>query len=201
MIVAPDTGVDQGASSSINAEDVPYFRTRACSPSFAAACGARSVDANEARLLLGYSVSDSTGGIAFIYRNTHPPFVRVRLHDGQYLTRAGIELPIFLPLGKDLPDENVVVVESPTKAIALAEAGFHAVGLGGVNSCLTKDFALNSSWSGVRLQRRRLTILFDSDQGKPVIARALARLARALHRAGGDVEIARLPESEVQHGA
>jgi Domain of unknown function (DUF3854) len=100
-----------------------------------------------------------------------------------------------LPLGVDHPDERLVVVESPTKAIAVAETGFHAIGLGGVNSCLTADHALNASWSAVALVGRPVVLLFDSDRLRPRISRAEARLALALRDAGAQVSLAALPQS------
>lgn len=185
------------AGVTLTPEHAKYFRARAVSPDFAMACGARSVSADEAELLLGYPLKERQPGIAFNYPAVTPPFTRVRLDDGAYLTPRGQEIPIFIPLGMDHTNERLVVVEGPAKAMALAEAGFMAAGLGGVTTCLTETFELNDSWKSLRLNGRDTVLLFDNDVDRPQIARAAARICAALANAGASIRIARLPRGEV----
>ncbi|KYF70805.1 hypothetical protein BE15_30305 [Sorangium cellulosum] len=90
------------------------------------------------------------------------------------------------------------VVESPGKALALQHHGWDAVGLGGVQTTLTKkDYKLNESWNVVALYRREVVIVSDAGRAwNADVARAEARLAMALEQAGAKVRLAALPPRE-----
>ncbi|WP_437840033.1 DUF3854 domain-containing protein [Sorangium sp. So ce1153] len=90
------------------------------------------------------------------------------------------------------------VVESPGKALALQHHGWDAVGLGGVQTTLTKkDYKLNESWNVVALFRREVVIVSDAGRAwNADVARAEARLAMALELAGAKVRLAALPPRE-----
>jgi hypothetical protein len=84
--------------------------------------------------------------------------------------------------------------------MALADTGFHAIGLGGDAATLTCDFELNDSWHSIDLLGRDVVILFDNDLHKPQPALAYTRLAIALERAGASVRVASLPTGDAKMG-
>ena len=191
---------DHGIAVTLDPGHTDYFRERAVDPACAVGDGARSVSADETEQQLVFKLRSRLRGLAFFYPGALPQFVRVRLDDGAYLTPAGSPIPIYFPFARDEPNEPLLVAESPTKCLALKEAGFLAVGLGGVATCLTKDGLLNDSWQKVSLAGRDVILLFDNDIGKPQVCIALHRLALALERGGAVVRYAALPPSATKVG-
>jgi len=187
-----------------------YFLERAIKPDRALAHEFHSVDGAEAARLLGRSGALASGGIAMPYAHTEVegrPYVRIRCDEpdlcgARYLAPAGATVPVYVPGGPLAAGDPILVVESPVKAVALAEAGLPAIGLGGVATTLCTDDEgpprLNASWwdpfggpSG--LKGRQFVILFDTNRGtNPQVARAEARLAVALTASGAVVKIGRL---------
>jgi DNA polymerase-1 len=110
---------------------------------------------------------------------------------GDASTSASLSVPTQL-------SSALVVVESAIKALAVLSAGVPAVGLGGVATTLvtTKsgERRLNDSWQGVTVRGRTVIIAMDAGRASnPEVARAEARLAQALARAGAQVLVAALP--------
>lgn len=188
------------ANPALTPDHGDYFRTRAVSEKVALAHGIESLSADEIETRLGFSLKEQVGGIGFAYPGTKPAYTRVRLDNGKYLAPAGRDVPLYVPFGQDDPTKPLLVAESPTKSLALTQAGFVGVGLGGVATCLTKDGELNESWSRVHLKDRSVVILFDNDLHKPAVAWALDRLARALKAAGAVVTMAMLPRGAMKMG-
>lgn len=177
-----------------------YFTDRGVDVASAVASGVRAVSAEEVEALLGFAPRQPREALAFFYPGTLPQFVRLRFEDGDYLSPQGAEVPIFCPFTSDVAEQRLVVVESPTKALAVAAAGYVVVGLGGVATCLAKDGQLNASWSRVHLKGRAVVILFDNDLDNPAVASALHRLACALKTAGAVVTVAMLPRGATKMG-
>jgi DNA polymerase I-like protein with 3'-5' exonuclease and polymerase domains len=179
---------------------IAYLEQRAVDPGWAAEAGLRSVTADEGAKLLGREQPLSCGGIAIPYPNV-PGYFRVRLDDGEprYMVPAGREVPIYIPPGCETEGcTPLYVVESPGKALALQDKGFEAIGLGGVQTTLTKkDHKLNDSWQAVALFRREVVIVSDAGRAwNSDVARGEARLALALEQAGAKVKVAALPPRE-----
>jgi hypothetical protein len=162
--------------------------------------GVESLSADEIEERLGFALKERVGGIGFAYPGTKPVYTRVRLDNGKYLAPAGREVPLYVPFEQDDRTKPLIVTESPTKSLALTEAGFVAVGLGGVATCLTSDGELNASWSQVHLKDRSVVVLFDNDLHKPAVASALDRLARELTASGAIVTVALLPRGARKMG-
>jgi DNA polymerase-1 len=203
MSVAEAIGIpNSGGANDVlpfNANHVAYLKARALDPAWAAHAGLRSVSAEEGAKLLGREHPLPCGGIAIPYANV-PRYVRIRLDDGptRYLAPAGREVPIYVPPDCALEGSAPLhIVESPGKALVCRDYGIPAIGLGGVNTTLTKDHKLNDSWKVVALHRRDVRLVFDAGRAtNPSVARAEARLAMALEYAGARVKSAALPLRE-----
>jgi DNA polymerase-1 len=188
----PSTGL-------LKPEHVAYLEKRAVPEQFAIAAGLKSVDIKAAAKFLGFE--PSAGGIQIPYTESDPTYSRLRCdatEGARFLAPKGREVPVHIacPAARE-PSTPLYVVEGPVKALALANAGFPAVGLGGVSTTLENDHTtkkLNSSWSVVPLKGRKVVVVFDAGRNtNAAVARAEARLALALERAGAKVFVAELP--------
>ena len=119
-----------------------------------AAAGVRKVEAAEAFTLVGYQVAgdlipyrDSTGQP--ILRRDGQPFYRLRVKYPQsggpkYLSPKGEPCQLYLPPADwNRAGKGVVfyIVEGEFKALAMTEAGFTCVGVGGINSVCPNNAA------------------------------------------------------------
>ena len=200
MALGPRPPGNSSKSPTLTGWQISYFTDRGVAVAAAVASGARAVSAEEVEALLRFAPRQPREALAFFYPGTQPQFVRLRFEDGDYLSPQGAEIPIFCPFTSDAADERLLIVESPTKALAVMTAGYVVVGLGGVATCLTKDGELNESWSRVHLKDRSVVLLFDNDLDNPAVASALHRLARALKAAGAAVIVAILPRGATKMG-
>lgn len=175
-----------------------YLEQRGVRPDFAADNGFKSVNAEEITALLGVSVAPDLTGLAMVCPATG--HVRIRADSGtaRYLAPKGRPVPIFGPVGPTPRDPpTYVVTEAATKALAVAQNGYPAIGLGGVSTTLqTKRNGpvLGPSWDLVpNLTASTVVICFDQNRAfNQNVARAEFRLASALETAGVDVRIAEL---------
>ena len=189
------------SATQLTAEHVEYLRARAVPVNVAVKAGLRSVSAEEAGRLLGRRGPTASPGLAIPYPDISPPRWRVRLdqpaNGARYLCETGLEVPIYLPPIEGGEDRPTIIVEGPVKALALAAAGFRAVGLGGTSTTLTKDEEprrLNESWKGAAVRNKAVVIVFDSDRtANRSVARDEAALAIALETDGAKVRVAVLP--------
>lgn len=194
-----DTAPRPGASQSLRPEHVAYLEARAVPSPLAIRAGLRSVTAEEAEPFLGFNPSSS--GLLIPYPDTSPVYARLRLdeaHGARFLAAKGQAVPVYIPTNRALDvAETLYVVEGPIKALALCNAKFPAVGLGGTSTTLEETHGarkLNDSWARIPLQRRRVVLVFDAGRRtNPNVARDEARLAVALERAGANVLVADLP--------
>jgi hypothetical protein len=184
----------------LNAPDEKYFLDRAVPVALALQAGVRSVTGTEAATLLRRSFPLPIGGIIFRYPNVAPDYCRFRpespIENRRYFAPAGREVPIFFIPGPEMESQlPIIIVESPTKSLALTALGFPSIGLGGTGTTLIKgEMSLNSSWATIQLMGRSTIILFDTNRSSnPCVARDEARLAIALENAGARVTVAKLP--------
>lgn len=196
----PNTGDITQHGLPFESHHIAYLWERAVDPEWAAFAGLRSVTAEEGAKLLGREQPLPCGGIAIPYANV-PGYTRIRLDQAEprYLAPAGREVPIYIPPGCQVEGSAPIhVVESPGKALALQDHGWNAVGLGGVQTTLTKkDYKLNDSWKAVALYRREVVVVSDAGRAwNSDVARAEARMAMALEQAGAKVRLATLPPRE-----
>jgi DNA primase len=123
----------------------------------------------------------------------------------KYKQRYGTGNRLYLPPTVDFGgDSSLLVVEGEKEALALVQAGYQVVGLGGVwNWCeraegyrQPKEPRPISDLNRVNW-RRPVTILFDSDgHDNRNVRLAAFRLARALAKCGAAVSILFLPAGE-----
>jgi hypothetical protein len=114
--------------------------------------GVRDVEAAEARALVGFEKP----GLAIPYRATSgeplsfdgKPFFRLRLRhptgSAKYLSPAGAGCQLYVPprlRALLVPGCVLSVVEGEFKALALVEAGFPCVGIGGISAACPKNDA------------------------------------------------------------
>lgn len=124
----------------------------------------------------------------------------------KYLQKAGTLNHLYMPPMVDLGgDGPLLVVEGEKKALALWQAGFQIVGIGGVWNWLAKGGGEQTEESRPipdldRINWKRLvTIVFDSDGHENSTVRLAAfRLARELGHRGAKVSILFIPKEEVQ---
>jgi len=179
------------------------------SPDFLAAAGVRHVDATEAERLVGYAAS----GLVIPYRQIDGspiltpdgrPFHRLRLDkptgSAKYLSPKASGAQLYVPprLRRLLPPGcDLYVIEGEFKALSLSEAGFAAVGVGGISSACRRDgdrqVELLPDLAALVEQVRPARILFcgDSDTSLiPAFAHEAVKLAQA---AGVPVALPRIP--------
>ena len=123
----------------------------------------------------------------------------------KYLQRTGTPNRLYLPPAVDLAgDSPLIVVEGEKKCLALWQAGFQVVGLGGVWNWCVKGEGYKKPQESQPIPdldrvnwRRPVTILFDSDgYGERTVRLAAFRLARQVAKRGAVVSILFLPKRE-----
>lgn len=116
----------------------------------------------------------------------------------KYLQRGGTPNHLYFPPEVDLTgDSRLLITEGEKKVLALWQAGFQVVGVGGVWNFLEKGPGEESrpigdlnlvNWS------RPVIIIFDSDgHDNPMVRLAAFRLARELNQRGAMVSILFIP--------
>jgi hypothetical protein len=158
--------------------------------------GIREVSATEAEVLLGYR----SAGIAIPYRELSGaavkvngrPFNRLRLHQpsssAKYLSPARSGCQAYFPPKLRqllLPGCTLSIVEGEFKALALVEAGFPCVGIGGISSACPKNSKgepeLLSSIAHIIAEVRPAALAFIGDADTaliPEFAREALKLAK-----------------------
>ncbi|MSU37331.1 MAG: DUF3854 domain-containing protein [Pedosphaera sp.] len=147
--------------------------------------GVRDVEADEARALVGYGKR----GLVIPYRTIagEPlsfdgnPFFRLRLSDptakAKYLSPRGAGCQLYIPpllRALLLPGCVLGIVEGEFKAMALVEAGFPCVGIGGISSACPKNDAgepeLLPALAALIVEVRPSRIAFIGDSDTALIA-------------------------------
>jgi putative DNA primase/helicase len=123
----------------------------------------------------------------------------------KYLQKAGTPNHLYLPPKIDLTEESpLLVVEGEKKALALWQAGYQVVGIGGIWNWCEKAEGYKKPKESRPIPdldkvnwRRPVTIIFDSDgHDNPLVRLAAFRLARELSRRGAAVSILFLPHGK-----
>jgi len=192
--VNAETGLNPQAPSSPSI--TLGFERPGVSSTTLAAAGVRSVTPDEASAALGFAAE----GLLIPYRTLSGdplevkgrPFARLRLKSPKaggpkYLSPAKSGCHAYLPPGlKQLLEPGCVlgIVEGEFKAMALVEAGFPCVGIGGIYSACPKDEAGNPqllpalSAVIVEAQPSRLAFIGDNDTALiPDFSREALKLA------------------------
>lgn len=184
---------------------------RAIDPALALAEGAQSLDEDEVRGALR-NPKLTGGALGYWYGHLGLPltdftsYVRAYLDDPtangkKVVCRAGLAPPPYFLTTATNHEGPWIVTESPEKALALASNGFaEAVGLGGVDAgmlCKADNQGHRALHPlAVRFIRPGHTTFIVMDAGRannPRVARAEARLAKALAEHGCDVRLVALP--------
>jgi hypothetical protein len=167
------------------------------------AAGVYSVSHDEIGKKLGGLANGVVSALAFPYPG-FPGFERYKVFrekdktGPKYLQKPGTPNHFYFPPGVDLKgDSPLLLVEGEKKAMALRQAGFQVVGIGGVWNWLTKGAGEESKpiqdFDIVKWDRA-ITIVFDSDgHGNLMVRLAAFRLARELASRGAEVSILFLP--------
>lgn len=113
---------------------------------------------------------------------------------------AAPSVPWFraLPSGAlDDPSVDVVIVEGPPKAVALAQYGFACIATAGADAGLhdpKRPERMNQEAGRGRWDGRRVTIMMDANQAwNPLVALGVARAAQLHRGAGAQVRICLMP--------
>jgi hypothetical protein len=175
--------------------------------------GIYTVPPDEIGKKLGVAGNSVVSALAFPYPGCDG-FERYKVWRGEkadakapkYLQRAGIPNHLYFPPGVDLTgDGPLAICEGEKKTLALNQAGFSAVGIGGVwNWCEKAEGGYRQPKESRPIPdldlvnwRRPVTIIFDSDgHDNPLVRLAAFRLARELSRRGAVVSILFIPTKE-----
>lgn len=123
----------------------------------------------------------------------------------KYLQKAGTPNHLYFPPTVDLQGDGPLILgEGEKKILALWQAGFQVVGLGGIWGWCQRAEGYNQPkelWPIADLSLvnwgRPVTILFDSDgHDKPMVRLAAFRLARELSKRGARVSVLFLPAGQ-----
>jgi hypothetical protein len=174
------------------------------SPEFLSRHGVRHVDKDEAESLLGFKAG---GGEWIPYPGSNSrgmlvndrPYGRLRLDHPRghvkYLSQRDSGSQLFVPQGPPF-GKALIIVEGEYKAMSLCEAGFRAVGIGGITSAMTGG-KLIPDLAKIICRYNPDTILFLGDSDTCFLfdlSREAAKLARLLPD-GCSLKLPRIPLS------
>ncbi len=173
------------------------------------AAGIYTVPPDEIGKKLGGLANGVVSALAFPYSGCDD-FERFKAfrEDGKagpkYLQKAGTANHLYLPPAVDLAgDSQLLVVEGEKKCLALWQANFQVVGIGGIWNWCEKGEGYRQPKEprpiadlGLVNWRRTVTIIFDSDgHDNHLVRLASFRLAREISRRGAAVSILFIPPS------
>lgn len=124
----------------------------------------------------------------------------------KYVQPSGTQNHLYLPPTVDLEgDTPLLIVEGEKKTLAVWQAGFQVVGIGGIWNWCEKGDGYNGAKEPRLIPdfdrvncKRPVTIVFDSDGYENYSVRLAAyRLARLLSKRGAKVSIVFIPLTEV----
>ncbi|MCC6653484.1 MAG: DUF3854 domain-containing protein [Candidatus Eisenbacteria bacterium] len=181
---------------------VEYLTERAVDPELAWREGVRSLDEGQVRAAVR-NQGVVGGGLAFPYAFVESAYTRVQLDERERngkkaVTPSGVTPPPYV-VSTTTEDvgEPLFVVEAPAKALALASAGFtNVVGCGGVNAGVFEKGTskLQPLMARFTTPGRTVHMVFDAGRStNPRVAKAEARIARALMDHGCVVRVVELP--------
>ncbi len=193
----------------LHPDHLTYLLARGVTPQTIAGNGLHSARPQDLPRLAGRSVPDGTSGLVIPYEGCDG-FARVRLFppiknsDGKeqkFGQCVGSPVRLYVPVGvRDIlsePERTINIIEGEVKALALTQAGFPAVALGGVWSFRSKDLhedALIRDLEAILWAGRIGYLIPDSDGwSNEHVAHAIYRFARLLEARSATVLIAKLP--------
>jgi hypothetical protein len=172
------------------------------------AAGVREVEAAEARALSGFNAA----GLAIPYRTIAgepllidgAPFYRMRLRNptgsAKYLSPAGSGCQLYVPprlRSLLVPGCVLGVVEGEFKSMALVEAGFPCVGIGGITSACPRNVAGESellpALAHLIAEVRPVKLAFIGDNDTALIADFAREAVKLARLAGVPVVLPRIP--------
>ncbi len=193
----------------LHAEHAEYLRARGITPATIAANGLHSARPQDLSRLCGRRIPDGTTGLLIPYDGADG-FCRVRLFppipdgDGRqqkFGQPSGSPVRLYVPADvRDIlgdPERALSIIEGEIKALALAQAGFPAVALGGVWNFREKplpDDSLIPDLEAVAWAERIVYLVPDSDAWtNEQVLLAVYRLARLLEARGATVLVVKIP--------
>jgi len=206
--MSPVADTAQGTAATVSSLSPAHqedLRRSGLSEATITAAGLYSVDAPELSGLVGRPIPQGTTGLVFRYHGCDG-FTRVKLvpplvdADGKpisYLQRGGTGCRLYVPpsVAPVLADvtKPLAFVEGEKKTLAVCQAGWLAVGIGGIWN-FTTDGALIPDIKAIPLQGRILRIVPDGETWeREDLLLAVFRFARLLEAEGATVLIVKLP--------
>jgi P4 family phage/plasmid primase-like protien len=179
-----------------------YLRERAIDPELAWREGVRSLDEAEVRRV-AHNQKVRGDGLAFAYADVEVAYTRVQLDARERNGKKTVSPPGVTPppyvvstTTEDL-NEPLFIVEAPAKALSLASNGFtDVIGCGGVNAGVFEKGTSRLQPLMARYAKAPRTVVIVFDAGRatnPQVAKAEARIARALMDHGCTVRVVELP--------
>jgi len=195
---------------SLHSDHVVYLRERGLNDETIMAAEFYSARPGDLPRLAGRPIPDGTSGMVIPYPGSGG-FLRVRLfppiplEDGKvqkFGQPNGSGVRAYICPGTEAtlqnPSASLCVVEGEVKALALTQAGFLAIGLGGVWNFRAKDLpedGLISDLEAVTWEGRIVYLTPDSDGWRnEQVLLGVYRLARLLEARGATVLIVKLPD-------
>lgn len=190
-------------------DHLAYLRARGVTDETIAAAGLHTARPGDLSRLAGRPVPEGVSALVIPYPNA-PDFCRVRLFppipraDGKlqkFGQPQGTGVRAYIPpeLGPVLSDTSacLALTEGEVKALALTQAGFACIGLGGVWNFRTKDLprdGMISDLEAIPWAGRIVRLVPDSDawHNEQVLS-AVFTLARLLEDRGATVLVVKLP--------
>lgn len=203
----------------LHPDHLAYLRARGISDATIAANGPRSARPGDLHRLAGRPVPDGTSGLVIPYGGCDgfcrvrlfPPIVTTDGREQKFGKPAGSPVRLYIPAGvrETLadPERSISITEGEVKALALTQAGFPAVAIGGVYNFRTKELpgdALIPDLEDIPWEGRPVHLIPDSDAWtNDQVLLAVYRLARALEQRGAAVLVVKIPPgpSGTKHGA
>ncbi len=189
-------------------DHLAYLLNRGVSKDTAAANGLHSARPQDLTRLAGRPVPDGTSGLVIPYDGAEgfcrvrlfPPITRADGRPQKFGQPAGSPVRLYVPAGvrESLSDfeRSISIIEGEVKALALTQAGFFTVALGGIWNFRSKHLPedeLISDLESVEWTRRIVYLVPDSDGwANEHILRAVYRFARLLEARGATVLIVKL---------
>ncbi len=206
--------IETATLPALHPDHLTYLLARGVTPQTIAANGLHSARPKDLARLAGRSVPDGTSGLTIPYPDCDG-FARVRLFppiptsDGteqKFGQCAGSAVRLYVPAGvREIlsdPERTISIIEGEVKALALTQAGYPTVALGGVWNFRTKELpedGLIADLEALPWTGRIGYLIPDSDAWtNELVLQAVYRLARLLEARGATVLIVKLPTLDGQ---
>ncbi len=186
-----------------------YLEARGISRATTEGNALRSARPQDLARLGGRRVPDGTSGLEIPYAECDgfsrvryfPPILDCDGHEQKFGQPAGSPVRLYVPAGVrpilDNPEQTISIVEGEIKALALTQAGFPGVGLGGVWCFRSRDLpddAMIADLEAVTWRGRAVRLVPDSDcWTNGHVRQAVYRFTRLLQARGATVRVVVIP--------